>query len=291
MKQMFCILFLVQVCIFARSEKINYRINNHSGVAEYNQTVVKSDEDGVLITVLQKLPSLRKGMLEMTALVDILLLENLGLLEIEPGAFDNQNIQKLILADNNLTTIRTGTFKNLPLQYLTLFGNQIESIEANGISDMPELRSIDLSFNKIVQIDAGSIVNTPKLDLFQAMFNNLKKLDEKALHFMRRNSSIHLDHNEIDEIHPLAFRNLRMEYLSLEHNHLKDVPEELWSEDAVDFVNLENNQLQKLSETLFRCKNLKGVFLQDNPLSCEAQRRLNGSDFEFIAMYDLEESC
>ncbi|XP_068914636.1 leucine-rich repeat-containing G-protein coupled receptor 5-like [Tenebrio molitor] len=123
--------------------------------AEYNQTVVKSDEDGVLITVLQKLPSLRKGMLEMTALVDILLLENLGLLEIEPGAFDNQNIQKLILADNNLTTIRTGTFKNLPLQYLTLFGNQIESIEANGISDMPELRSIDLSFNKIVQIDAG----------------------------------------------------------------------------------------------------------------------------------------
>jgi Leucine-rich repeat (LRR) protein len=80
-----------------------------------------------------------------------LVLSNVGLKEVKPGAFGSlPQLRYLILSHNDLREVSEGTFANLNLSTLNLAYNSISSVRAGAFRNL-QIQHLTLAGNKIVR--------------------------------------------------------------------------------------------------------------------------------------------
>ena len=242
--------------------------------------VVNVDNNISRVSVLENLPELRKGMLNITYL-NYLCIENVNLQYMEEGVFDNQNISLISLAGNKLAKIQSRIFDNLSIMFLSLSGNEINFIENGAFRNMVSLRELILSQNKLTQISPGYFDNTPHILYFDVSSNGITKIEEGSFSFLSDEYlTIVIDDNAVEEIHPKGFENLNIIELSLLNNLVRDVPVELFTKNKIGMLVLSSNQIEEFPDIFSEGINstVKRVTIYDNPLKCETVEKLIDSE-------------
>jgi Leucine-rich repeat (LRR) protein len=297
-------LIFVLFCKFTKSEVENQHVkytllvsnnNNKFTKTEITETVVRTNENAWLVKIVNELPVLKKGLLQLFNEVSVLEISDANLTEIEPGSFDEQNITNIIsLRNNELTVLRTGTMRNLQIGYVCLANNKIAHIEKDAITNMPHLFNIDLSSNKLIRLGVQSFVNTPKMTIIYLDENYFTKITKRNFDFM--NNTIRLlsvRDNEIDEIHFQALEFKIVETILLGNNKIKHIPEEIFIDSKVETIELQNNELELLPESFFKQTTLSMANLLNNPLRCEVLEQLKEAvkNTKILIRYDAEKVC
>ncbi|KAJ3645319.1 hypothetical protein Zmor_022985 [Zophobas morio] len=242
--------------------------------------VINVDNNISAVSVLENLPELRKGMLNITYLI-YLCIENVNLQYMEEGVFDNQNISLISLASNKLAKIQSRIFDNLPIIFLSLSGNEINFIENGAFRNMLSLRELILSQNKLTQISLGYFDNTPHILFFDVSFNEMTKIEDGSFSFLSDGDlTILINDNAVEEIHPRGFENLKIIQLSLSNNLVRDVPVELFTKNKIGMLVLSSNQIEEFPDIFSEETNstVKRVAIYDNPLNCETVEKLIDSE-------------
>lgn len=297
-------LIFVFFCKFTKSEVENQHVkytvlvsnnNNKFTETEITERVVRTKESVWFVKIVNELPVLRKGLLQLFNEVRVLEISHANLTEIEPGSFDEQNITNIIsLRNNELTVLRTGTMRNLQIGYVCLANNKIAHIERGAITNMPNLFNIDLSSNKLTRLGVQSFVNTPQMTIIYLGENYFTKITKRNFDFM--NNTIRLlsvSDNEIDEIHFQALEFKTVETILLGNNKIKHIPQEIFTDSNVEAVELQNNELELLPESFFKQTTLSFANLLNNPLRCEVLEQLKETlkNTKISIRYDAEKVC
>ncbi|XP_063234837.1 toll-like receptor 7 [Bacillus rossius redtenbacheri] len=178
-------------------------------------------------------------------------------LEVSPSSLHGlRELQVLDLADNNIRALPEDAYCYLGnLQTLNLTRNRIRHADWLGFGGAAraecggglDVRALDASWNQLQILPAGS-----------------------GLSRLRQLQSLHLQHNELAEIHGDAFDGLAsLRVLNLSSNRLETLPEGLFSSaKELREVYLQNNSLYELARGLFRrLEQLLVLDLSDNQLS------------------------
>ncbi|XP_063915623.1 leucine-rich repeat-containing protein 15-like [Zophobas morio] len=210
--------------------------------------VINVDNNISAVSVLENLPELRKGMLNITYL-NYLCIDNVNLQYMEEGVFDNQNISLISLEGNKLAKIQSRIFDNLPIIFLSLSGNEINFIENGAFRNMLSLRELILSQNKLTQISPGYFDNTPHILYFDVSSNGITKIEEGSFSFLSDEYlTIVIDDNAVEKIHPKGFENLNIIELSFLNNLVRDVPVELFTKNKIGMLVLSSNQIEEFPD-------------------------------------------
>lgn len=139
----------------------------------------------------------------------------------------------------------------LPQTLLNYRGISIENqttpvLHRNCISELPNLRYLELRSNGISEIEPGAFRHLPRLHLLDISRNSLREIP--AFVFTRLNvTGLILSQNKIEEIDPKAFNNMpNLEYLDLSHNNIETV-KNYWFEGCPELVEL-NLAFNKITE-------------------------------------------
>ncbi|KRZ69045.1 Chaoptin, partial [Trichinella papuae] len=187
-------------------------------------------------------PSVEKTELHMTSLSVI----NSQLMFLTYDAFKEQSIQVLDLSNNKIDSINVNAFRGLEqkLYQLLLDNNELSRIPARQLSQLQQLRYLNLKNNKIDVIEAGIFKNT--------ILRNLRYL--------------YLDGNLIDSIPSDAFVSLDLQVLTLSHNRIHhmeahSLPYTIW------YISLKGNLMQSIPYEAFEgLKDLQTIDLESNSI-------------------------
>ncbi|XP_023309963.1 vasorin-like [Anoplophora glabripennis] len=245
----------------------------------FDTKVISPSEDTFSITLESDVPILCKGMLNITKPTHHFYGSSSGIKEIEPGTFENQNIDsQLLLPYNSLTVIRRGTFRNMIITQLDLTYNKITTIEKGALQHLPLLSILNLGRNRIKEFHPNSIVSTPKLLFFDMSLNKLEKLEENHFSFMskERNVGIGLAENKLREIHPKAFKGIDVFTLNLTGNHLSAIPKEVFANNKLSYLAIAYNDLTHLDQEFFDMNTtiLRDVQLEGNHFNKKTLKKL-----------------
>ncbi len=191
----------------------------------------------------------------------------------------------LILDDNLITEIQNGAFFGADLlEDLSLSGNAITTVgidsyclsgtvvtrlnlQDNELTGVPHLKhhsliTLDLGLNRILYVENGSFEGLPSLRY------------------------VYLNHNQIDEVHPLAFCGAQLVMISLTYNTLSAVPQFLCLSDTAQFIYLNRNNISIIQNTDFRdLRVLKHLDLGHNRLSVVSGLDVNlGASLEILLL-------
>lgn len=245
----------------------------------FETSVISPSEKAFSITLESNVPILCKEMLNIRKPTHHFYASNSGIEEIEPGTFENQNINsQLRLSYNSLTIIKRGTFRNILITELDLTRNKITTIETEALHDLPLLSILNLGWNRIKEFYPTSIVSTPKLLFFDMSVNKLEKLEENHFSFMsnERNVGIGLAVNKLKEIHPKAFEGIDVFTLNLSHNHLNSIPKQVFVKNKLFYLDIAYNDLTHLDQEFFDMNTtiLRDVQLDGNNFDKETVGKL-----------------
>ena len=184
---------------------------------------------------------------------------------------DLRELRVLHLWGNKLETLPHRLFGDTPrLVELLLWGNRITVLDAESFSGLGNLLRLDLDYNHLADLDKESFRSLPKLESLRLGGNRLKtlygkrfeyltnlkvlNLDSNGLQFLFDDGafdgvsglrSLRMQHNQIEFIPTLCFKNLRnLTSLFLRDNKLKT----LWSRT---FNRLDSLQVSKAHFNLF----------------------------------------
>ena len=131
-----------------------------------------------------------------------------------------RNLVSLALDYNEITEIPHGVLSGLTkLVTLTLHENQISNIARDVFNDLRKLRTLTLYHNIIQYLPEGIFSQLPALRKLNLGFNHIHKLPEGLFANNTLLSSLWLNDNDIDEVHPKAFPQLRhLEILNMSSN-------------------------------------------------------------------------
>lgn len=220
-----------------------------------------------------------------------LVLNDVGIEYLEDGVFNNGNYISVILSDNRLTRIEKNVFSGTNIVSLILSGNEINFIEDGAFNNMVLLEAIDLNYNKLRRFNGDWFINCPKLYDVSITHNFIKTVPENAtkhiLGTLTLNSTalyrnlpgLNMDHNEIDFIHPKAFRYgpNKFHLISFNNNLLEEVPENVFGTITFLFrLFLNSNNFTCIpNETIVRSLvNVRMLYMGGNPLQQDPHVRL-----------------
>nr|CAD7392668.1 unnamed protein product [Timema cristinae] len=224
-----------------------------------------------------------------------LVVEGCKILQLPPDAFDGlRDLKRLTINTHNSDW---GSGKSLELYPSSLHGlREIQTLDLadNNIRGLPEdafcylgnLQVLNLTRNRIRDADMlgypskrGPTVTEPRIECnggldvrtLDASWNQLQILPAgSGITRLRQLQNLHLQHNELAEIHADALLGLTsLRVLNLSSNRLETLPEGLFSSSKeLREIYLQNNSLYELARGLFRrLEQLLVLDLADNQLS------------------------
>lgn len=258
--------------------RIKYKLTdrNHKTTI-HDKDIVTSQENAISIKIEEDFPYLFAGMLHIREKTGSFYMDGHDLFEIQPGAFDRQNLNVGIsLRYNKLTEILTNTFTNLEIHEIHLDNNEITHIDEGAFFNMPRLWKVCLMNNDIARFHSTSFINTPMLYYLDFTTNKLKSLQNNWFSFLGKDigAEIKMGENQIDEIHPEAFQGVDVKELLLYDNQLLDVPGRIFHGTTIKVLDLSNNILESLPEEIFEQRGLDELRVSGNSLSCAVVERL-----------------
>ncbi len=155
------------------------------------------------------------------------------------------------------------TISNLKeLKYLDLVGNQLSSINYSSIYKLDKLETLNLGTNLIHELDY-SIGNLTKLII------------------------LNLERNQLEHIPETIGNLINLEELNLQFNQLIELPESIGNLKSIKKIELKRNRLNKLPESFFKLKTLIHLNLEENNFTILPESFGNLTKLEFL---DLRES-
>ncbi|XP_072393594.1 uncharacterized protein [Diabrotica undecimpunctata] len=148
-----------------------------------------------------------------------LILRNLNILKLSPGAFVQRSLVAIYLSNNRLSEIGLGVFNSLDnLNTLDLSFNQISKLEAQSFSGMTNLKTLNLSHNNLMTF--SYTVLDPNIHSMDALNLDFNRISHLTVDIKITIKSLFLNNNELNELNfcPHLFTTL-----SLKNNHLKNL--------------------------------------------------------------------
>lgn len=175
------------------------------------------------IKLQEKVDRLCKKNVELLAPVAYFEAVGIDLISIEPGTFDNQNIQLIInLSVNILKKIGTKTFANMNVQEINLSHNKINTIEAGAFVNLSSLMELNLGTNKLLTIsDWWKDLHLTRLDL---SFNQISEIPPGVVGIVDRNYGVvNLSKNMIKTVKLDEFKNTNLKWIYLSSNLISEI--------------------------------------------------------------------
>lgn len=135
---------------------------------------------------------------------------------IEPGSFDNMNLEKLTLNDNKLVKF---DFQTLNVQALSLHNNTINQIVKNSETNV-NIIYLFVPYNNLTSLDPLTFKQFKRIQLLTANNNFIQHLSSTIFQGMTNLTEIDLSSNKIKSIEKGAFYNLKLLKLDLSDNLL-----------------------------------------------------------------------
>lgn len=136
---------------------------------------------------------------------------------------------------------------------ISIENQTIPTLHRNSVSELSNLRYLELRSNRISVIEPGAFRHLPRLHLLDISRNSLREIP--AFVFSRLNvTGLILSHNEIQEIDSRSFNNMpNLEYLDLSHNNIETV-QNYWFEGCPELVelNLAFNKITQITGFTFQ---------------------------------------
>jgi len=175
---------------------------------------------------------------------------------------------------NNISQISGNIMERLrSIRYLNMEHNPLKKLTSSAFGNSPTLLELNLSHNNLTDIASGSIVGLISIRTLDLRFNKLKKMVPVPVAL----NTIHLEHNEINQLSKTAFPSLNsllelyldhnrisrldegtfssllaLHTLSLSHNLLDDIPMRALKDlTSLQTLNLNGNKIQRLQRRAF----------------------------------------
>ncbi|RWS06275.1 protein slit-like protein [Dinothrombium tinctorium] len=193
--------------------------------------------------------------------------------------------RKITIDKCNVDSIHPNAFGGSPMmtEYFNMRGNTIQPMAVNSllkaITNMPTLRSIDLSYNNIETIPSNAFKALKNLTDLDLQGNDIKSIGDFAFAELSSLDLLNLDHNEISSIKANSFacqgsRNFRL-VISLNSNRLNSSSFEndcFASCKRPMLIEMDGNILNYLDENVFKSFLLtskrNALHVRGNPIEC-----------------------
>ncbi len=176
--------------------------------------------------------------------------------EIQPGVFAGlSSLQYLFLYNNALDEIQPGVFAGLSsLQYLSLYNNTLDEIQPGVFAGLSSLQRLFLDNNALDEIHPGLFTGLSTLEILYLSYNKIHEIQPVAFSELKGLHGLSLNNNMIQEIPPEALVHLiQLQKLILANNFIHDIaPNTFKSLRNLTYLNLENNKLSVLYSTTFQ---------------------------------------
>ncbi|CAG9826072.1 unnamed protein product [Diabrotica balteata] len=180
--------------------------------------------------------------------------KNCSVEKIEPEAFYNVNVKKIVITDNTFTYLRRRMFSHVMVDELYLDHNKIDSIEpgtfnyvlpvyddalqilslthnklevvTRGMFSGTNFRKVLLNYNEIDSIEFGSFEHMPYLLALGLNGNKLQSLGTGIFTNLKNPLFLALAENNMHFLHMRAFENSTIMSLDLQKNNLGKITRE-----------------------------------------------------------------
>lgn len=192
-----------------------------------------------------------------------------------------QKLNRLNLSNNSILVFNNIKCENL--SSLDLSNNMINII-GNGLTDLKNLKSLNLSHNNVN--DVNFLKNLNKLEDLNLSFNRIQEI--KNLDYLKKLKILRLSNNKIDNMGD-NFRFKHLEKLYLNNNKIR-VVKNLSYAKSLEFLDLSSNKIYKIEQDFEQLKNLKILQLKNNFIKSFSNLHKNASLIELNLDYnELEE--
>lgn len=208
---------------------------------------------------------LPKGAIPETPSYNNLILNDLNISKILPGAFGRQGFLKISISKNKLEEIELGTFNSLTkLQNIDMSSNNLKSLPPHCLLGVPDLKTLIVSNNAL---------NEFSFDILDASINEMESIDlsENKISKLSRNIQIHINNFYLsnNQIKIIEFCPFKFITLNLSHNFLESLNESSCdgdtNENRIKTFDVSFNKLSKLKQFYFEnASNLEYLYLNHN---------------------------
>ncbi|XP_028134902.2 leucine-rich repeat-containing protein 70-like [Diabrotica virgifera virgifera] len=201
-----------------------------------------------------------------TKTISKLILNNLNIFKLSPGAFVQRSLVEIYLSNNSLSEIGLGVFNSLDnLEILDLSLNQITKLETQCFSGMTNLKSLNLSHNNLLTFSNNIFdPNIHRMDALHLDFNRIKHL---LIDIKIKINSLFLNNNQLNELNfcPHLFTTV-----CLKNNHLKKLSSTFCTSkgNELSSFDVSYNNISSIDDFYFReAFEMKSLNLNNNNLS------------------------
>lgn len=190
--------------------------------------------------------------------------------KIQPGWFHKSTIDYLDISNNQVTTIETNAFISLPVTHIFLQNNNIANINTQAFSNLQRLNLLNISGNRLQRLDLTWFVNsTTKLrDLFLDN-NQIETIEPHSLSQFPKLMVLNLTNNRIQLISENAFGSSSLvNILDVSKNNLTDIKFVFTLKHLTNLYMKDNGVMFLDKDAFTAAKNLKYVYLDQNPIKC-----------------------
>ncbi|XP_028134904.1 leucine-rich repeat-containing protein 15-like [Diabrotica virgifera virgifera] len=201
-----------------------------------------------------------------TKTISRLILKNLNILKLSPGAFVQRSLVEINLSKNRLSEIGLGVFNSLDnLETLDLSLNQISKLETQSFSGMTNLKSLNLSHNSLLAFSYK--VFDPNIHPMEALDLGFNPILHLTVEINIKIESLFLNNNELNELNfcPHLFNTV-----SLKNNHLKNLSSTFCTSKGNDLISFDVscNNISSIGDFYFgEALKLQSLNLSHNNLS------------------------
>ncbi len=118
-----------------------------------------------------------------------------------------QKVKEIAFRYGNIEEIPAGIFRKCNLTYLALTYHQTRILHPESFEGLSNLQSIDLSRNNITSLPPGILSSTPNLKTIYLYGNQIAEIQANI--FPHKIRILHLNYNNISEVHPKAFEDMQ----------------------------------------------------------------------------------
>ena len=186
-----------------------------------------------------------------------------------------KRLQFLRLKYNKLTLLRRRTFRFLSsLLQLSVDENNIVIIEEGAFEGLDFLTKLNISRNELKFLDGGTLGSLAHLKFLNLSMNNISIIEKNAFSCVPLLESVHLNQNKLHSVPRLQHMQF-LKSIDLSKNFMKKVESNSFRGlKMLSSIKLNCNNISNIQSNPFDdLKNIKELFLNDNPLECDCHLR------------------
>lgn len=176
-----------------------------------------------------------------------------------------RNLKDAYLRGNRINKIVPGHFRNSKLEYLDLSDNTIKIINYDAFSNIPRLKSLNLSMNVFIDLHENTFLRNERLQTLLISRTYLQKMVQFNV-----SSLIHLDLsiNEIQDFNSESLISMpSLRHLILANNLISKLPSKIMS-NSLQYLDISNCRIVKIeADSLVFLSNLEILNLAGNKLT------------------------